>query len=366
MSAQPKPKNTTVSFIIPRPRIKFDLGMMKAICLADFDSFEHYGELYETKQKEKFFYKDNGAKVLFVAHLDSVAKEKHFGVASLTGEKVVYNAQLDDRLGAYVGLSLLPSLGIECDFLLTDGEETGRSTAKYFYPEDGKEYNWIFSFDRTGTDVVMYDYEAPEYTRLLRESTFKVGIGSFSDICHLTHLGVAGFNFGVGYQDYHSARAHVFLSDLEHMIQNFLHFYTEHSETKMPHDPSKKYRTGGSSYFRGAHSHYGDGYEGFYDPKTNTWNDKPKTEKLFPETVSGSLAPTAPLPPKDVMTHEYCPYCEANVLDTDFYYGQGCCYVCHATLASFEADEAEQALKDYHNTLPRQIAQAIEEASYEN
>ncbi len=48
-------------------------------------------------------------------------------------------------------------MGINVDVLLTTGEEMGQSSAAYFDPGE-KKYNWMFQFDRGGTDVVTYDY----------------------------------------------------------------------------------------------------------------------------------------------------------------------------------------------------------------
>ena len=47
---------------------------------------------------------------------------------------MVHSGALDDRLGAYIILDLLPKLGINVDVLLTVGEEQGRSTANFFAP----------------------------------------------------------------------------------------------------------------------------------------------------------------------------------------------------------------------------------------
>jgi len=137
-----------------------------------------YGSLY---------YRDNGASVLGVAHLDSVLrappeKEGPF----------VYAPQLDDRLGVWILLDVLPRLGVKVDVLLTDCEEIGQTTARFFRPN--RDYNWIFEFDRRGSDVVMYQYESDAYSDLLRDYGFRLGRGSYSDIAALEHLGVTRFH----------------------------------------------------------------------------------------------------------------------------------------------------------------------------
>ncbi|MCP6726064.1 hypothetical protein NL526_28810, partial [Klebsiella pneumoniae] len=68
----------------------------------------------------------------------------------------------DDRLGLYYIMEILPSLGINVDVLLTTDEEIGQSSASEFKKAEGKQYNWMFMFDRHGYgNVVMYQYETP-------------------------------------------------------------------------------------------------------------------------------------------------------------------------------------------------------------
>jgi hypothetical protein len=183
-----------------------------------------------------YAFRDNGSNVLAVAHLDTVGKPETRGCKFLEteGGVVVYSRALDDRLGAYVILDLLPALDINVDLLLTVGEETGQSTARYFEPP--KEYDWVIEFDRGGTDVVMYQYEDDDMCDLVRDSGAKVGDGIFSDICYLDHLGVKAFNWGVGYRDYHSARSHAFLDDTFDMVSHFMNFYQANVGTRLPHE----------------------------------------------------------------------------------------------------------------------------------
>ena len=167
------------------------------------------------------YFRDNGAKVLAVAHLDYVLWSK-----PMQKGNTIYCPQLDDRLGAWVILHLLPSLGVEVDVLLTDLEEKGRSTGAWFEPEDlGKRYNWMFQFDRRGTDVVTYQYGRE---KLLRKNGFKVGWGAFSDISSMEHLDCAGFNFGVGYYEQHTKGCHANLSDTARMTASFVRFFQKY------------------------------------------------------------------------------------------------------------------------------------------
>jgi len=92
--------------------------------------------------------------------------------AGIRGDRLYHNA-VDNRLGVYLGMELLPSLGIGVDLLLTTGEEEGYSTAALFRTR--KRYHWMFSFDRKGEDVVLYQYERPSLVATLREAGFAVG-----------------------------------------------------------------------------------------------------------------------------------------------------------------------------------------------
>lgn len=219
----------------------FDADSLIHLC-STWD-FEQYATKTSLPGHDRFYwYQDNGSNVLAVAHLDSVQDQFPAQVVDTAAGPLVVSGSLDDRLGVYVILELLPKLGITCDWLLTTDEEIARSTATEFAEDfDGKDYDWIIQFDRGGTDVVMYQYETPEYVGLVEDSGAKVGIGSYSDICELDDLGCAAFNWGVGYQDYHSPRAHAWLADTFKMVARFAKFYDANVGTYLPHDPKHQY-----------------------------------------------------------------------------------------------------------------------------
>jgi ubiquinone/menaquinone biosynthesis C-methylase UbiE len=217
---------------------------LKEVSLSSIQDFERYGEKVDTRDG-MYIYIDNGANILGVAHLDTVQDLKHFDVAEHEKGKVIHNAQLDDRLGAYLILKLLPELGVKADILLTEGEEVGRSTAKYFMSK--KPYNWIFQFDRKGIDTVMYQYEDADTKKLLEKYKFMIGRGSVSDISYLESLGIKAFNFGTGYYDNHGEHAHAVESDIKHNVKLFLKFYNDMKDTKLPHTPKSSEKSRGSS-----------------------------------------------------------------------------------------------------------------------
>lgn len=192
----------------------------------------------EHRETDNFFaYKDNGSNILAVAHLDTVglAHQRACRFLDTEGGTVVYSRALDDRLGAYIILDLLPALGVTHDILLTVGEESGQSTAEFFDPPKGKQYDWMIEFDRGGTDVVMYQYDDKATRKLVQASGARVGDGIFSDIAYLEHLGIKGFNWGVGYRDYHGPRAHAYLDDTYAMVGSYLKFHAANATTHLPH-----------------------------------------------------------------------------------------------------------------------------------
>lgn len=230
---------------ITRVETAFDRAALKRICEMherDFaDAFDLTTVVIDDPRQfptsENYYYfKDNGADVLAVAHLDTVVASDlrlcNF-VETAAGE-VVHSGALDDRLGAYIILELLPALGIKYDILLTVGEESGNSTASAFSPE--KEYNYMIEFDRGGTDVVMYDYEDENTRQVVKATGARVGHGSFSDISYLEHLEIKGWNWGVGYQDYHGPRSHAYLDDTFKMVAHYLRFHRTNHETYFPHE----------------------------------------------------------------------------------------------------------------------------------
>ena len=220
------------------PNLKIDTEALKQVALAPIESFKQYGQTTETPNGI-YIYIDRGSDILGVAHLDTVQDMTHFEVTEEHGDKKIRNAQLDDRLGAYVLLNLLPTLGVNCDILLTEGEETAQFTARYFKPS--KQYKWMFSFDRAGMDTVMYQYDDEPTRKLVNDSGFLPAKGSFSDISVLEHLGVKGFNFGVGYYDNHGDKSHAIESHVLHNVKLFIDFYNKHKDTPLEHQQKYRY-----------------------------------------------------------------------------------------------------------------------------
>lgn len=230
--------------------VAFDRPALKRVCEAHEDGFEKaYGltkvEVAQREPMNFYYYQDNGSDILAVAHLDTVVdhKDRLCNFIETAGGPVVYSGALDDRLGAYIILELLPALGIRHDILLTVGEESGMSTAQFFEPSDhhDRDYNWVIEFDRGGSDVVLYEYEDEEMVGLVRDCGARVGVGAFSDISYMEHLGIKAFNWGVGYQDYHSVRGHAHLDDTVEMVAHYLRFYAANGGIRFEHEERSRW-----------------------------------------------------------------------------------------------------------------------------
>lgn len=201
-----------------------DVSRLKHVCELPVEAFAAFGEVVGTPGGN-YVFRDQGERVLGVAHLDTVLN----GTPFIHDGERVYCPALDDRLGVHLLLDVLPLLGVRFDLLLTEGEEQGCSTARWFVPP--KKYNWMFSFDRAGTDVVLYQYDTPTNRRLLHRAGFRVGTGSYSDIADLWFLGCAGFNIGCGYHRQHKPDCYADLGETRVMVQRFVRFWDEHHDS---------------------------------------------------------------------------------------------------------------------------------------
>ncbi len=274
---QTKPAAAEIQKPRPRRRVSLDLAQVRRRMLAEINDFRQEGETVETKNGI-YVFKDKGAQVLAVAHLDSVPDHRQFVYRPAPGDRTrVYAAQCDDRLGAYIILDLLPRLGVKTDILLTEGEERGRSTAAHFKPPEGKKYHWMFSFDRRGTDVVLYQYGTPKIKALV-EPYCHVDFGSYSDIADLESLGCTGLNWGTGYYDNHGRESHFVLEDTEMQVEKFLRFWDHFRNTPIPAELSyhRKRYTGYTGYYDNA-DYYGSGshHYNWKHPKTTQPEDHP-------------------------------------------------------------------------------------------
>lgn len=184
---------------------------------SDFDNcFEHEDDIFE-KFNHSTHNKDDWRKrfifipprdienpsILFVCHIDTVQS----AVINSETDNFYYGAGFDDRTGLYlcsqIFLSKYKTENI-C-FLITDHEESAASTAQFSHDVLGQcEVGLMIELDRAGNDYVFYEYNNAEIEDIMDELGLVQGMGSFSDICMLTELGITGINIGVGYTKAHS------------------------------------------------------------------------------------------------------------------------------------------------------------------
>lgn len=186
-------------------------------------------------------YFERGSSILAVAHLDSVATYNGHAYDKAAG--VFHCATVDDRIGVWTILYVLPRLGVKVDVLLTTNEERGTSTAGHFVPAEGKTWNWMVEFDRglmgTSPDWVAYSFKhQPEWAKAL-DKIMTLGHGSNSDINHLKDLGICGVNVQTGMKNYHAPDAHVDIAAWQKGIDAFLALHKEYADTRFEYDPKK-------------------------------------------------------------------------------------------------------------------------------
>lgn len=182
-----------------------------------------------------YWFRDNGASVLYVAHLDIVGRDPRarFALDTAAGD-AVHSRALDDRLGVWC-LEQLQARGQSVDILFTTDEEKGASTASFFTPDT--DYDFIVQMDRHGHDTVLYEYDTPALRGLVKQAGGSIGNGSFSDICYLTHLGVSGINFATAYWDEHTPRCMAYLDDVQDCIDTVDTFLDLNRGIRLPYVP---------------------------------------------------------------------------------------------------------------------------------
>lgn len=181
---------------------------------------------------------DNDSDILAVGHIDTVNLPHKVRYHAKSNRIVSPN--LDDRLGIYTLLEVLPKYNIKPDILLTDNEEGMRSTSYYF--NSRKEYKWIFELDRRENDVVLYQYENNDMIDLLESYGYEVGIGTYTDICDMDGLKTTCINFGIGYMEQHTLSCYADIWEVETCIKRFMNFYQHEKKNRLPYAVLEKYK----------------------------------------------------------------------------------------------------------------------------
>ena len=220
------------------------------VLTADKWWFTQFGNsLITTLPTRHLIFQDNQADILAVGHIDTVTdfasktSEDRTEAMNLAKYKQA-GPQLDDRLGVWALLSVLPDY-MTFDLLLTDDEEHGMSTAAEF--ETDKEYNWIFELDRRGEDVVLYQYGSKKWHKALDTAGFKRSRGSFSDIGYLDHLNVQAVNIGIGYHNEHTLKCDWDMDETRRQLNKLLEFYKTNHKRKYGYTRLRAGATGRSA-----------------------------------------------------------------------------------------------------------------------
>ena len=214
-------------------------------------------------------------KVLAVAHMDvaqGVSTSASFRVVKDDSTSVILHPTLDDRLGVFTILYLLPQYNIATDILLTTDEESCMSTARDFAEVCNKDYNWIVELDRAGEDVVLYEYrDDVALVSDLESVGFKLGVGSYSDICEMDELGVSAFNMGIGYHFQHTSQCCAVLPQLARQLAKLKVFYDKFKDKAYEHEYVPR-----GIYYPSARDFSDDTrlYEGWGDDDEKRWDEQ--------------------------------------------------------------------------------------------
>lgn len=230
----PKPTRAPLAMKYAHQPVFIDTRKLERWCTLGTNRLFKERHVYQANCKGgRLYYEPHGSSVLGIAHLDTVQPHPSFSRRN----DIVRAKWLDDRLGAYILCDLLPSLGVKLDILLTENEERGDSTAQYFVPPEGKQYNWLVQFDRAGDDVVVYQYNGDPWKAELTAHAFLPSYGSYSDIRELESLGVHAVNIGCGYYNNHARDAWADLSMARDQVRRFLSFYAANRDVRWPWEP---------------------------------------------------------------------------------------------------------------------------------
>lgn len=232
--------------------------------------FKHFGK---EPAKDQYLYLNRGSDIIAMAHLDTVCRLT--GITSAKNDKV-HATGLDDRLGAWIIMDLLPSIGLNYDIVLTDNEERGQSTIKNFEP--AKTYKWAFEFDRADDDVVTYSKDTPAFMAQLTKHFKTIGRGSLSDIT--TFKGkCCAVNIGTGLKFGHSETSYFEVSTLENQLDRFLAFMEENENVAYPYEAPAATSFGARGAWNGnggsttnySYLHYNQGRFDANDPRDDTY-----------------------------------------------------------------------------------------------
>ena len=245
-----------------------------------------------SRQTERYRLTQREGTILGVAHCDYV--EDAWSYPTLFDNSSKLRAgQVDDRVGVWLLLDVLPAIIPTFDVLLTTDDEIGCSSAGEV--DELLAYNWTFQFDRRGTDFVDYDLSSKKFKKAFQKTTgIREGIGSFSDICMLPDSCGSRVNIGTAYYNEHTPDAHVDLIECYSQVMAFAEFAKQYADDSFPCTQQRR------------------------KPKLRGW--KYSSMKAF-SLVQSEILPYDPnddlfrydLP--DRVTKVICPYCDTHECD---------------------------------------------------
>jgi len=206
------------------------LNILRTICPMTFSKLRDYLASLLTdvfhydvdmkKEKEKsYIYAKGELPVCLVAHLDTV---HHKTVETINLKDDIMSSPEgiggDDRCGVATIIKALEN-GYRPHVLFTCGEETGGYGARAFTIDYKtlEGVNWFVEIDRKGRDdVVCYQDDNDQLTKIFEKFDFKKNWGTFTDISILCpHFGVSGVNISSGYYFPHQTKEEIHLKDLD-------------------------------------------------------------------------------------------------------------------------------------------------------
>ena len=225
----------------PHPDIQIDYKRLKSICTMDESDIMLNPDngMYTDSHNGGYTFKDNDAGILAIAHCDTIYGHKgiDFNIHNIGKNRYYLSPNLDDRLGVYTILDILPKFGIKADILLTTNEESGFTSAMDFKTD--KKYKWMMEIDRHGIIPVCYQYEDIILTNAIRSIyNQRPDLGSFSDIKSMDELGCKGINFGIGYHNEHTNLCYALESEYKTCLHKIDSFYNKYKNTHFKHSPA--------------------------------------------------------------------------------------------------------------------------------
>jgi len=208
---------------------KTDIGKYfgkKSTIIKQFDKSQLINGFVE---EMRYIYVDNNAPVLLVAHMDTVQTPQL--------RRWNMGAGFDDRLGCFLGNQLVKKYPNYFDLLITDFEETCRSTAEFFKPSH--DYNFIVELDREGEDYVDYGLCCDYMSNVLSAYGFESGWGSYTDIVELDMCHCSKINLGIGVVNSHQVNSWYDPSVVDRQLTKLMSFVRDfhayHFEEEIPY-----------------------------------------------------------------------------------------------------------------------------------